>query len=87
MNVVQKSTDVKFESEIQVQNHIDDVGGDVGESGCSSINENESLESELIKLCQEINNANGTNSSGDEASVDLTYQEGKVAKNSVDKVK
>lgn len=43
----------------------------------------------MIKLCSEIENANGVAESdgGDESSVDLTYQEEKCLQNIVDKVK
>lgn len=74
VNLVEKASDVKSDAKIQVQKQTDDDGADDGASGCSSI-EKEVLQSELLKLCFEIENANGTKSSGDESSVDLTYQE------------
>lgn len=67
-----------------MQNQIADGGS---ASGCSSIDdEKESLHSEMLKLCYEIENANDGKSSGNESSVDLTYQEERVLHNIVDKV-
>lgn len=80
VNVAQQTSDAKF----QVQNPITVDGA----SECSSdVDDKESLQSEMLKLCGEIANANGTNSSANESSVDLTHQEEEVLQNIIDKVK
>lgn len=83
MNIVQQASDEK----IQVPNQADDVEGDDEASERSSIDEKESLEEKLLKLCDEIENANGTKSSDYESSVDLTCQEKKFQRNTSVKVK
>lgn len=58
-------------------------------SDCLSESERESLESDIVKLCEEIDNEIGgekTNSK-DNSSVDLSYQEEKALQKLVDKVK
>lgn len=80
VNVAQQASDAEF----QVQNPIT-VGA---ASECSSDDDDEeSLQSEMFKLCGEIENANGTKLTSVESSVDLTYQEDKVLQNMIDKVK
>lgn len=52
--------------------------------------ENESLESDILKLCSEIENANGvaaSDSGGDGSPLDLTYREEKTLQSIIDKVK
>lgn len=78
VNVTQREPDAKF----QVQNEITVDAA----SECSSEDGKESLQSEMLKLCGEITNANGSISSGD-SSVDLTQQEEKVFQKIIDKVK
>lgn len=57
-------------------------------SDCLSESEKESLESDMIKLCEEIDNVNGGRemSSRDNSSVDLSFQEEKALQKLVDKV-
>lgn len=80
IHVAQQAPGAKF----QVQNQItvDDV------SECSSVADGEeSLQSAMLKLCGEIENVNGADSSFDDSSVDLTYQEHKVLQKTIEKVK
>lgn len=80
VSVAQQAVDAKF----QVPNQTD---YDDGAALARSLHdEKESLQSEMLKLCNEIENANGTSSSSNSSSVDLTYQEEKDPKNIVDKV-
>lgn len=71
--------------EVQVQTH-DDCCDDRA-SDCTSVDEKESLQSDMLKLCNEIDNAiGGSMNSRDNSSVDLTYQEEKAFQNIIDKV-
>lgn len=75
----------KSDSKIQVQNHDD---CDDSNSEYSFEDEKESLQSEMLELCNEIENANGVAASGGEdSSVDLTYHEEKTFQSIIDKVK
>lgn len=82
LNVARTAADDK----IQVPNQID-VGA--GASDCSSLDDASSLQDELMKLCSEIENANGKKASSDDYSstVDLTYQEERHLRNAIDKVR
>lgn len=78
--------DVKIQRDARVANQlpIDEV------SVCSSIEnveeeEKASLHSEMLKLCDEIENANGTKDDED-SSVDLTYQEDSTLRSIMAKV-
>lgn len=72
--------------EVQVQTH-DDCCDDEA-SDCMSADEKESLQSDMLKLCSEIDNAiGGSMNSRDNSSVDLTYQEEKAFRSIIDKVK
>lgn len=80
--IPRQTSDAKF----QAPNHADD-DDDEAESACSTVDgEEDSLQSEMLKLRNEIENANGKVLSSAASSVDLTYQETKNLKNIVDKV-
>lgn len=68
---------------VQVQNRNDCCDDD-----CMSADEKESLQSDMLKLCDEIDNAiGGSMNSRDNSSVDLTYQEERTFQSIIDKVK
>lgn len=54
----------------------------------STDEEQQSLQSDILKLCYEIENANGTkaNADDDNSSIDLSYHEDKLLRNIMDKV-
>lgn len=64
MNVAQSAPD---DDKIQVPNQIDDGAG---ASDCSSLDDAESLQDELMKLCSEIEKANRVSSGDDDSSSD-----------------
>lgn len=74
------------DDKIQVPNQIEDGAG---ASDCSSLDDANSLHDELMKLCSEIEHANGKKTSSDDysSSVDLMYQEERRLRNAIDKVR
>lgn len=83
--ITQQTSDAKIQ--VANQTNYNDENDNETASACSTIDGGEeSLQSEMLKLCNEIGNANGKVLSSAASSVDLTYQEAKDLKNIVDKV-